>query len=77
MENLIRLLNIDLKRFSPELRDFIYSEVAEDRLPLGEIFDLAQQRDDDKVAMDNLMDELKIKAGEEIPMIRPFLKLLR
>lgn len=77
MEELIKLLNFNIAEFSPTLKEFIYTAVANDELPLGAIFEMAQENADDKAVMDRIMSQLKEKAVEVMPVhLRPFIKLL-
>ena len=56
---LLSKANFDLSQFSPELRDFIYAEVAEDRLPLGAIIKRAQSNENDLAALQIELDRVK------------------
>lgn len=51
--------NFDLSQFSPELRKFIYEEVAEDRLPLGQIIKRAQSNGNDAQMIQIELDRIK------------------
>lgn len=57
--------NFNLSEFSPELREFIYEEVSNDRLPLGEIIKRAQSNVEDARIIEREFRHIK----EQLPAI--------
>lgn len=56
---LLSKANFDLSQLSPELREFIYEEVAADRFPLGQIIQRAQSSANDLQALETEFDRIK------------------
>lgn len=56
---LLSKANFDLSQFSPELREFIYEEVAADRFPLGQIIERAQSNGKDLLALQTEFERIK------------------
>lgn len=77
-------INIDLSKFSPNVQNFIYAAVAEDRLPLGEIIERARQNPDDAAALDAEFEKIKALLPDAVAAlpwhirmaIEPALKML-
>lgn len=76
--------NFDLSQFSPELKEFIYEEVANDRLPLGQIIKRAQSNANDAKMIEQEFDRIKAQLPEildQMPfqikmMLQPIINLL-
>lgn len=82
---LLQRSNFDLSGLSPALKQFIYNEVANDRLPLGQIIKRAQSNANDRALIDIEFQRIKDQLPEivadmpfEIKMIvQPLLSLLK
>lgn len=68
--------NFDLSQFSPELREFIYDEVGNDRLPLGEIIKRAQSNGNDAAIIEREFQHIKGQLPEIIDQMPLQIKMM-
>jgi hypothetical protein len=67
---------LDMKKFSPALRNFIYSQVGADRLPIGEILERALCNEKDAAEIDAILKKIKALAPDALETLPPMERML-